>query len=119
MEAVEEDPLANVLCIKCGKSLSDMLGSVSKSALERYVASNPDFTGRDTEAVAAAADVGGKVCRPRRGLQLCIEEQFTRGGAVNASSFVIASSVYTKTHKRLNCNRHLKRSKRRNSFHAH
>ena len=31
-----------------------MLGSVGKSALERYVASNPDFTGRDAEAVAAA-----------------------------------------------------------------
>ena len=34
--------------------MSDMLGSVGKSALERYVASNPDFTGRDAEAVAAA-----------------------------------------------------------------
>ena len=34
--------------------MSDMLGLVGKSALERYVASNPDFTGRDAEAVAAA-----------------------------------------------------------------
>ena len=34
--------------------MSDMLGSVGKSALERFVASNPDFTGRDAEAVAAA-----------------------------------------------------------------
>ena len=31
-----------------------MLGSVGKSALERYVASNPDFTVRDAGAVAAA-----------------------------------------------------------------
>ena len=31
--------------------MSDMLDSVGKSALERYVASNPDFTGREEKGL--------------------------------------------------------------------
>jgi len=41
-----------------------MLGSVGKSALERYVASNPDFTGREEKGLLSLPGVEERGAAP-------------------------------------------------------
>ena len=44
--------------------MSDMLGSVGKSALERFVASNPDFTGREEKGLLSLPRVEERGAAP-------------------------------------------------------
>ena len=48
--------------------MSAMLGSVGKSALERYVASNPDFTGREEKGLLSLPGIEER--EERNGLQV-------------------------------------------------
>ena len=62
-----------------GKSLSDMLGNQGKRALEKGIASDPDFTGRDSEAAAPLIrDNLGSKTKEFEGIEVMVVPPFER-----------------------------------------